>query len=120
MRVDALCDVAASVAEKTPLCRLVGSGIIKQRRHRVPAVMRSMAVSVDEMHNRTPDGAVPAIIVRLSRLVADECITWEVHVGLDERCDAVMYRDDADAGGGLALCDADIALSQMNVRFLQL
>lgn len=84
----------------------------------MPAVMCSMAISADAVHDRPPDGAVPAIIVRPSRRIADECIPWAFHSGLDERRDAVMYRDDTDAGGGLALCDADIALSEMDIRFL--
>lgn len=108
MRIDALCDVAASVAEKTPLCRLVGSGIIKQRRHRVPAVMRSMAIDTDVVHDSTPYCAVPPIVVRPSRRIADECVTGAFHAGLDERSDAMMYGDDTDAGGRFASGDADV------------
>lgn len=108
------------MAEDAAFCRLVRAGIIKQRRYRVPAVMRSMAVSADEMHDRPPDGAVPPIVVWLAHIIADEGITWAFHAGLDERSDAVMYRDDTDAGGGFAPCDADIALTQMDVSFLQL
>ena len=120
MRVDALCNVAAGMAEDAAFCRLVRAGIIKQRRHRVPAVMRSMAVSADVVHDSTPYRAVPPIVVRPSRRITDEGIPWAFHSGLDERRNAVMYRDDADAGGGLALCDANIALTQMDVSFLQL
>ena len=118
MRVDTLCDVASSMAEDAAFCRLVRSGIIKQRRHRVPAVMRSMAIGTDVVHGSTPYSAVPPIVVRPSRRIADECIPWAFHSGLDERRDAMMYGDDTDAGGGLALCDADIALSEMDIRFL--
>ena len=80
--------------------------------------MRSMAVSVNVVHDGPPYRAVPPIIVRPSRLIADKGITWTAHAGLDERRDEVMYRDDADAGGRLAPCDADIALTQMDIRFL--
>lgn len=51
MCVDALGNVASGMAEDAAFCRLIGTGIIKQRRHRVPAVMRSMAVSVNVVHN---------------------------------------------------------------------
>lgn len=89
MSVDTLGNAPTGMAEKTPLCRLVGSGIIKQRRAGVPAVMRSMAVSADEMHDRPPDGAVPPIVVWLAHIIADEGITWVFHAGFDERCDDV-------------------------------
>ena len=120
MRIDALCDVATGMAEDAAFCSLVGSGIIKQRRHRVPAVMRSMAIGTDAVHDRPPDGAVPPIVVRPSCRITDEGITWAFHSGLDERRNAMMYGDDADAGGGLASGDADITLTQMDIRFLQL
>ncbi len=118
MRVDALCDVAAGMAEDAAFCCLVRAGIIKQRRNSVSAIVRSVAISSDAMHDRTPDRAIPAIVVRPSRRIADEGIAWAFHSGLDERCDAMMYGDDADTGSRLALCDADIALTQMDVRFL--
>lgn len=111
MRVDALCDVAAGMAEDAALCSLVGSGIIKQRRDGMPAVVSSMAIGTDEMHDGPPDSAVPPIVVRSSRIIADKRITWAGHAGFYEWCDAVMYGDDADAGGGFAPCDADIALT---------
>lgn len=120
MRVYTLGNVASGMAEDAAFCRLVRASIIKQRRHRVPAVMGCMAICTDAVHDGPPDGAVPAIIVRPSRLVANEGITWAFYAGLDERRNAVMYRDDTDAGGGFAPCDADIALTQMDVRFLQL
>lgn len=120
MRVDPFRNVAASMAEDAAFCRLVRAGIIKQRRYRVPAVMRSMAIGTDVVHDSTPYRAVPPIVVRPSRRIAYKGITWAFHSGLDERSDAVMYRDDTDAGGGLAPCDADIALTQMDVSFLQL
>ncbi len=120
MRVDALCNVAAGMAEDAAFCRLVGSGIIKQRRHRVPAVVGCVPISTDEMHDRPPYRAVPPIVVRPSCRIAYKGITWAFHSGLDERRNTVMYGDDADAGGGLALCDADTALTQMDVSFLQL
>ena len=118
MRVDALCDVAASMAEDAALCSLVGSGIIKQRRDGMPAVVSSMAIGTDEMHDGPPYCAVPPIVVRPPRIIADKRITWAGHAGFYDWCDAVMYRDDADAGGGFAPCDADIALSEMDVSFL--
>lgn len=118
MRVDALCNVASSMAENAAFCRLVCADIIKQRRHRVPAVMCSMAISADAVHDGPPYRAVPPIVVRPSRRIADERITWAFHAGLDKWCDAVMYGDDADTGSRLALCDADIALTEMDVVFL--
>lgn len=99
MRVYALCDVAASVAEDAAFCRLVGSGIIKQRRHRVPAVMRSMTIGTDVVHDSTPYRAVTPIVVRPSRRIAYKGIPWAFHSGLDERHDVMMYGDDTDAGG---------------------
>lgn len=120
MRVDTLGNVPTGMAEDTPFCCFVGSGIIKQRRDGMPAVVRSMAIGPDAVHDGPPDCAVPAIIVRMSRIITNKRITWDFHSGLDERRDAVMYGDDTDAGGGLALCDADIALPEMDVRFLQL
>lgn len=120
MRVDALCDVTSGMAEDAAFCSLVGSGIIKQRRHRVPAVMRSMAIGTDVAHDSTPYRAVPPIVVRPSRRIADECVTGAFRSGLDERRDAMMYGDDTDAGGRFASGDADIALTQMDVSFLQL
>lgn len=120
MRVDALCDVAAGMAEDAAFCCLVRAGIIKQRRHRVPAVMRSMAIGTDVVHDSTPYRAVPPIVVRPSRRIADERITWAFYAGLDEWRNAMMYWDDANAGGDFAPCDADIALAEMDVSFLQL
>lgn len=120
MRVDALCDVAASMAEDAALCCLVRAGIIKQRGHGMSAVVGCVTFGTDEMHDRLPDCAVPAIVVRPSRIIANECITWAFHAGLDERRNTVMYGDDADSGGGFASGDADITLAQMDVRFLQL
>jgi len=116
--VDTLCDVTARMAQDAALGCLVRAGIIKQRCYCMPAVMRSMAVSANEMHGRPPDGAVPPIVVWLPRIVADKRITWAGHAGFYERCDAVMYGDDADTGGGFAPCDADTALSEMDVSFL--
>ena len=118
MRVDPFRHITASMAENAAFCRLVCAGIIKQRRHRVPAVMRSMAVSADEMHDGPPYRTVPPVVVWTAVPIADKGIAWTAHAGLDERCDAMMYRDDTDAGGGLALCDADIALSEMDICFL--
>lgn len=118
MRVDALCDVASGMAEDAAFCRLVRASIIKQRRHRVPAVMGCMAICTDAVHDGPPDGAVSAIIVRPSRIIADKRITWAFHARLDERRDAMMDGDDADAGGGFAPCNTDIALSEMDVSFL--
>ena len=118
MRVDALCDVAAGMAEDTSFCCLVRTGIIKQRGHGMSAVVRRVTFGTDEMHDRPPDCAVPAIVVRPSRIIADKRITWASHAGFYEWCDSVLDGDDADASGGLALCDADIALTQMDVSFL--
>lgn len=111
MRVDALCDVAASMAEDAALCSLVGSGIIKQRRDGMPAVVSSMAIGTDEMHDGPPYCAVPPVVVRPSRIIANKGITWAFHAGFYEWGDAVMYRDDADSGGGFASGDTDIALT---------
>lgn len=118
MRVDSLRNVTAGMAEDAAFCRLVCADIIKQRRHRVPAVMCSMAISADAVHDGPPYCAVTPIVVRPSRIIADKRITWAFHAGLDERRDAMMNGDDADAGGGLAPCDADIALTKMDVSFL--
>lgn len=118
MRVDALCDVAASMAEDAAFCRFVRAGIIKQRRYCMPTVVGCMTIGTDAVHDRPPDCAVPAIVVRPSRIIADKRITWAFHAGLDERRDAMMDGDDADAGGGFAPCDADIALTKMDVSFL--
>ena len=120
MRVDSLRNVTAGMAEDAAFCCLVRAGIIKQRGHGMPAVVRCVPVSTDAVHDRPPDCAVLAIVVRPSRIIADKRITWAFHAGLDERCDAVMYGDNADASGGFAPCDADIALSEMDVSFLQL
>ena len=111
MRVDALCDVAARMAEDAALCCLVRAGIIKQCGHGMSAVVRCVPVSTDEMHDRPPDCAVPAIVVRPSRIIADKLITWAGHAGFYDWCDAVMYGEDADAGGGFAPRDTDIALT---------
>ena len=118
MRVDALCDVAAGMAEDAAFCCLVRAGIIKQCSHGMSAVVRRVSVSTDEMHDRPPDCAVPPIVVRPPRIIANECITWAFHAGLDERRNTAMYGDDADAGGGFAPCDADTVLTQMDVSFL--
>ena len=111
MRVNALCDVTARMAEDAALGCLVRAGIIKQRRYCMSAVVGCVSVSTDEIHDRPPDCAVSPIIVRPPRIIADKRITWAFHAGLDEWCDAVMYGDDADTGGGFAPCDADIALT---------
>ena len=118
MRVDALCDVAASMAEDAAFCCLVRAGIIKQRRYCMSAVVGCMPVSTDEMHDRPPDCAVPPVVVWTAVTIADKGIAGAFHAGRDERCDAVMYGDNADAGGGFAPRDADIALTKMNVSFL--
>lgn len=118
MRVDALRDVAAGMAEDAAFCCLIGIGIIKQRRYRVPAVMSCVPIGADVMHDRPPKGAVPSIVIRLSCLITNKRIAWAGHSQLNKRCDAVMDGDDAETGGGLALCDADIALSEMDIRFL--
>lgn len=118
MGIDALCDVAASMAKDAAFCCLVRAGIIKQRRYCMPTVVGCMTIGTDAVHDRPPDCAVPAIIVRASRIIANKGITWAFHAGLDERRNTVMYGDDADTGGGFAPCDADIALSEMDVSFL--
>lgn len=118
MRVDALCDVTARMAEDAALGRFIGIGIIKQRRYCMSAVVGCMTIGTDAVHDRPPDCAVPAIVVRPSRIIADKRITWAGHAGFYEWCNAVMDGDDADAGGGFAPCDADIALTKMDVSFL--
>lgn len=118
MRVDALCDVTASMAEDAAFCCLIGIGIIKQRRYCMSAVVGCVSVSTDEMHDRPPYRTVPPVVVWTAVTIADKGIAWDFHAGLDERCDAVMDGDDADAGGGFAPCDADIALTKMDVSFL--
>ena len=120
MRVDSLRNVTAGMAEDAALCCLVRAGIIKQRRYCMPTVVGCMTIGTDAVHDRPPYRTVPAIIVRPSRIIANKGIAWAFHAGLDERCDAVMYGDNADAGSGFAPCDADIALTQMDVSFLQL
>ena len=118
MRVDALCDVAARMAEDAALCCLVSAGIIKQRRYCMPTVVGCMTIGTDAVHDGPPYCAVSAIVVRPSRIIANKGITWAFYAGLDERRNTVMYGDDADTGGGFAPCDADIALSEMDVSFL--
>ena len=54
----------------------------------------------------------------MSRIITNKRIAWAGHTGLNKRCDAVMYRYDTDAGDGLASGDADITLTQMDIRFL--
>ena len=120
MRVDALCDVAAGMAEDAAFCCLVGSGIIKQRRDGMPAVVSSMAIGTDEMHDGPPYCAVPAVIIRPAGVIGDKRFAGTAHVGFHQRQDSMVYRDDADAGVRLALCDADTVLTQMDVSFLQL
>lgn len=82
------------------------------------AVVGCMTIGTDAVHDGPPYCAVPAIVVRPSRIIANKGIPWAFHAGLDERRDAVMYGDDADAGGGFAPCNADIVLSEMDVSFL--
>lgn len=118
MSVDALCDVAAGMAEDAAFCCLVRAGIIQQRRYCMSAVVGCVSVSTDELHDRAPDRAVTPIVVRPSRIIANKGITWAGHAGFYEWCDAVMYGDDADAGGGFAPCDAKVALAQVDVGFL--
>lgn len=118
MRVDSLRNVTAGMAEDAALCCLVRAGIIKQRRYCMPTVVGCMTIGTDEMHDRPPVCAVPPVVVWTAVTIADKGIAWAFHAGLDERCDAVMYGDNADAGGGFAPCDADIALTKMNVSFL--
>ena len=120
MRVDALCDVAARMAEDAALGRFIGIGIIKQRRYCMSAVVGCMPVSTDEMHDGPPYCEVSAIVVRPSRIIANKGIAWAFHAGFYEWCDSVMDGDDADAGGGFAPGNTDIALAQMDVCFLQL
>lgn len=117
MRVDSLRNVTAGMAEDAAFCCLVRAGIIKQCGYGMSAVVRCVPISTDEMHDRTPDCAVPAIVVRPSRIIADKRITWAGHAGFYEWCDAMMYGDEADASGGFAPCDADIALTKMDVSF---
>ena len=118
MRVDALCDVAARMAEDAALCCLVSAGIIKQRRYCMPTVVGCMTIGTDAVHDGPPYCAVSAIVVRPSRIIANKGITWAGHAGFYEWCDAMMYGDDADASGGFAPCNADIALTKMDVSFL--
>ena len=84
------------------------------------AVVGCMTIGTDAVHDRPPDCAVPPVVVWTAVTIADKGIAWAFRAGLDERCDAVMYGDDADSGGGFASGDADITLAQMDVRFLQL
>lgn len=118
MRVDALCDVAASMAEDAAFCCLVCAGIIKQRRYCMPTVVGCMTIGTDAVHDGPPYCEVSAIVVRPSRIIANKGIAWAFHAGFYEWCDSVMDGDDADAGGGFAPCDADIALTKMDVSFL--
>lgn len=103
MRVDSLRNVTAGMAEDAALCYLVRAGIIKQRRYCMPTVVGCMTIGTDAVHDRPPDCAVPAIVVRPSRIIADKRITWAFHAGLDERRDAMMDGDDADAGGDVRI-----------------
>lgn len=82
------------------------------------AVVGCMTIGTDAVHDGPPYCAVPAIVVRPSRIIADKRITWAGHAGFYEWCDAVMYGDDADAGGRLTSRDTDITLTQMDVSFL--
>lgn len=117
MRVDSLRNVTAGMAEDAALCCLVRAGIIKQRRYCMPTVVRRVTFGTDVVHDSTPYRAVPPIVVRPSRRIADECIPWAFHSGLDERRDAMMDWDDTDAGGRFASGDSDIALTEMDVVF---
>ena len=120
MRVDALCDVAAGMAEDAAFCCLVRAGIIKQCSHGMSAVVRRVTFGTDKLHDRAPDGAVTAVIIRPAGVIGDKRFAGTAHVGFHQRQDSMVYRDDADAGGRLALCDADTVLTQMDVSFLQL
>ena len=118
MRVDSFRDVTAGVAENTALSYLIGTGIIEQAGDRVPAVMGSVAIGPDAVHDGPPDSAVAAIGVGITGIICYEMVARTGHPSLDERRDAMMDGDDADAGGSFAPCDADIALSEMDVSFL--
>ena len=118
MGIDALGDVTARMAEDATFRRLVRAGIIKQRRYRMPAVVGCMTIGTDKLHDRAPDGAVTAVIIRPAGVIGDKRITWTYHARFDKRQDAMMYRNDADTGRRFAPCDADITLTQMHVRFL--
>ena len=111
MRVDSLRNVTAGMAEDAALCCLVRAGIIKQRRYCMPTVVGCMTIGTDAVYDRPPDCAVPPVVVRPSRIIANKGITWAFHAGFYEWGDAVMYRDDADSGGGFASGDTDIALT---------
>lgn len=115
MRVDALCDVAAGMAEDAAFCCLVRAGIIKQCRYCMSAVVGCMTIGTDAVHDGPPYCAVPAIVVRPSRIIANKGITWAFHAGLDERRDAMMNWDNADAGDSFAVRDTNISLPQMYV-----
>lgn len=118
MRVDTLCDVTARMAEDAAFCRFVRAGIIKQRRYCMSAVMGCMTIGTDAVHDRPPYRTVPPVVVWTAVTIADKGIAWAFHAGLDECRNTVMYGDDANAGGGFAPCDADIALTKMDVSFL--
>lgn len=118
MRVDSLRNVTAGMAEDAAFCCFVRAGIIKQRGHGMPAVVGCMTIGTDAVHDGPPYCAVSAIVVRPSRIIANKGIAWAFHAGFYEWCDSVMDGDDADAGGGFAPCDADIALTKMDVSFL--
>ena len=120
MRVDALCDVAAGMAEDAAFCCLVRAGIIKQCRYCMSAVVGCMTIGTDAVHDVPPYRAVPSIVIWLSCLITNKRIAWAGHSQLNKRCDAMMDGDDAETGGSFAPCDADITLAQMNVSFLQL
>ena len=115
MRVDSFRDIAAGMAKDAALGRFIGVGIVEQRGHGMPAVVCRMAVGTNAMHDRPPEEAVAAVGVRTARLIGYKTITGAFHPCLNERQDSVMYRNDADAGSGFAVRDADISLAQVYI-----
>lgn len=120
MSVDTFRNVTAGMTEDAAFCCLVCAGIIKQRRYCMSAVVGCMTIGTDAVHDRPPDSAVTAVIIRPAGVIGDKRFAGTAHVGFHQRQDSMVYRDDADAGGRLALCDADTVLTQMDVSFLQL
>lgn len=63
MRVDSFRNIAASMAEYPSFRCLIGTSIVEQRGHGMPAVMGSVAISPDTVHDGPPEDAVAAVRV---------------------------------------------------------
>lgn len=118
MGINPFSNITTSVAQDTPFGRFIGSGIIKQRCNRMAAVVSSMTISFNGVHDASPELTIPAVVVRPTFRICYQIQAGGFHTVCNKRENPMMDRDGADAGNGLALGNPDISLAEVHISLL--